>query len=118
MCGRFTLSAPAAVLAELFELVETPAWAPRYNITPTQLVPVVAMLPGQQHQFRLWRWGLIPSWAKDATIGTRMINAQAETAATKPAFRAAFRQRRCLVLADGFKATLLHPAPSPGCVIL
>jgi len=116
MCGRFTRSAPAAVLAELFELVETPAWTPRYNITPTQLVPVVAMLPGQQHQFRLWRWGLIPSWAKDATIGTWMINAQAETAATKPAFRAAFRQRRCLVLAE--KATLLHPAPSPGCVIL
>jgi len=105
MCGRFTLSAPAAVLAELFELVETSAWTPRYNIAPTQLVPVVAMLPGQQHQFRLWRWGRIPSWAKDATIGTRMINAQAETAATKPAFRAE-------------KATLLHPAPPPGCVIL
>jgi hypothetical protein len=103
MCGRFTRSAPAAVLAELFELVETPAWTPRYNIAPTQPASTGVRLSNEKHrQIRLWRWELLPSWAKDATIGTRMINAQAETAATKPAFRAAFRQRRCLVLADGF----------------
>ncbi len=103
MCGRFTLSAPAAILAELFHLVESPAWAPRYNIAPTQPAPTVVRLSNQEHrQFRLLQWGLIPSWAKDPGVGAEMINARAETAATKPAFRAAFRKRRCLVLADGF----------------
>lgn len=103
MCGRFTLKTLAPVLAEVFDLPEPPAWTPRYNIAPTQLVPTVVRLPEQPaRQFCQWHWGLIPAWAKELAIGNRLINAQAETAATKPAFRAAFRQRRCLVLADGF----------------
>ena len=103
MCGRFSLAAPGQLWFEIFGLSEPPAWAPRYNIAPSQPAPTVVLLPGQQHrQFHLWRWGLIPSWAKDPGIGARMINAKAETAAVKPAFRVALRQRRCLVLADGF----------------
>lgn len=103
MCGRFTQGTPPTILAELFQLAEIPAWAPRYNIAPTQRVATVVVTSEHPNrQFRAWRWGLIPSWAKDPSIGARMINAQAETAATKPAFRAAFRRRRCLVLADGF----------------
>jgi len=103
MCGRFTLSVPAAVLAELFQLADAPAWSPRYPIAPTHPAPTVAMLSGQAGRpFRLFHWDLIPSWGKEASIGTRMINAQAATAAAKPPFRTAFRQRRCLVRADGF----------------
>lgn len=103
MCGRFSLRTPAAILAQLFQLAESPAWAPRYNIAPSQAAPVVVMTPEHpDRQFRQWRWGLIPGWSKDPGIGTRMINAQAETASSKPAFRVAFRKRRCLVLADGF----------------
>ncbi len=103
MCGRFTLRTPAAILAELFQLAGIPTWAPRYNIAPTQPAPTVVLTsehPGRQ--FRQWHWGLIPSWAKDPRIGADMINAKAETVSTKPAFRAAFKKRRCLVLADGF----------------
>lgn len=103
MCGRFTLSAPAAILAEQFHLAESPAWAPRYNIAPSQPVATVMVTPEDtDRRFRPLQWGLIPSWAKAPGIGADMINARAETAATKPAFRAAFRRRRCLVLADGF----------------
>ena len=103
MCGRFTLSAPGEVVAELFELAEKPPLTPRYNIAPTQPAPVV-LWDGElnRRRFDLLRWGLIPSWADDPQIGNRMINARAETAAVKPAFRAAFRCRRCLVVADGF----------------
>jgi putative SOS response-associated peptidase YedK len=103
MCGRFSLGASATTLAAQFDLFETPAWAPRYNIAPTQEVLVVLKDPAQSHrQARRHRWGLIPPWAKDPGIGARMINARAETVATKPAFRRAFRERRCLILADGF----------------
>ncbi|MEE9123020.1 MAG: SOS response-associated peptidase [candidate division NC10 bacterium] len=103
MCGRFSQGTPAEILAQLFQLADIPAWTPRYNIAPTQLVPTVVVTSEHpSRQFRTWRWGLIPSWAKDPSIGSRMINAQAETASVKPSFRAAFRRRRCLVLADGF----------------
>jgi putative SOS response-associated peptidase YedK len=105
MCGRFTLRAPASVLAEQFALFEVPPFTPRFNIAPSQPVPVVRLAPEQLDPRRelVWlRWGLIPSWAKDRTIGNRMINARAETVAEKPAFRAALRRRRCLVAADGF----------------
>jgi putative SOS response-associated peptidase YedK len=103
MCGRFSLGADAATLAAQFDLFEAPAWTPRYNIAPTQEVLVVVRDPGRaEREARRYRWGLIPSWAKDPAIGNQLINAQAETAATKPAFRAAFRKRRCLILADGF----------------
>ncbi len=85
------------------DLCEVPAWTPRYNITPTQEALVVVAEPTKaQRHARRQRWGLIPSWAKDPAISNQLINAQAETAATKPAFRAAFKKRRCLILADGF----------------
>ncbi len=102
MCGRFSLGADAATLASQFNLFEAPAWTPRYNIAPTQEVLVILKIPEHpDRKARLHRWGLIPSWAKDRGIGNQLINAQAETVATKPAFRAAFRKRRCLVPADG-----------------
>lgn len=105
MCGRFTLRAPARVVAEQFALFELPPFTPRFNIAPSQPVPVVRLVPEQPQPQRelVWlRWGLIPSWAKDPAIGNRLINARAETVADKPAFRAAYRRRRCLVVADGF----------------
>jgi putative SOS response-associated peptidase YedK len=103
MCGRFTLTTPAQTLAVQFDLAQVPALEPRYNIAPTQ--PVAAVRVGSESKERelvLMRWGLIPFWAKDSTIGGRMINARSETVAEKPSFRTAFRRRRCLVLADGF----------------
>ncbi len=103
MCGRFTLHTPAAELAEFFSLFREPHVVPRYNIAPSQ--PVAAIRFDEQATPREWvhlRWGLIPSWAKDPKIGYRTINARAESIATKPAFRAAFKRRRCLIPADGF----------------
>src|SRR5271169_6392267 len=103
MCGRFTLGATAADLAAQFTLATVPTWTPRYNIAPTQEVLIVRQpAPQASREARLHRWGLIPSWAKDPTIGNRLINARAETVASKAAFRHAFKERRCLVLADGF----------------
>jgi len=101
VCGRYTLTVSAAVLAEVFA-VDVPELRPRYNVAPTQTMGVVRL---DRHGARAWRqarWGLIPSWSKDPAIGNRMINARAETAADKPSFRAAIRRRRCLVPADGF----------------
>lgn len=99
------MRAPASVVAAQFGLFEMPPFTPRFNIAPTQPVAVVRCSPesSQPERELAWlRWGLIPSWAKDPAIGNRMINARAETAADKPAYRAAFRRRRCLVVADGF----------------
>jgi putative SOS response-associated peptidase YedK len=103
MCGRFTLFTPASRLAEVFLPGEVAAVAPRYNIAPGQPVLAVrASLPAGRREFATPRWGLIPAWAKDASIGNRLINARAETVAEKPAFRRAYRERRCLIPADGF----------------
>jgi putative SOS response-associated peptidase YedK len=106
MCGRFSLRARAAeMLAEYFDLMDVTPLAARYNIAPSQPVPVIRLQPdlaNPKRELVLMRWGLIPSWAKDAAIGNRMINARAESLAEKPAFRAAVRRRRCLVAADGF----------------
>jgi putative SOS response-associated peptidase YedK len=102
MCGRFTLSTPAERLAELFGLDEVPSLAPRYNIAPSQGAPAVRLTAEGKRHLELLHWGLVPSWAKELSVGYRMINARAETAAEKPAFRKAMRERRCLVLADGF----------------
>ena len=89
MCGRFSLRTPAAILVDLFQLAQSPAWAPRYNIAPTQPVPIVLMTTEHpDRQFKHCRWGLIPGWAKGPDVGARMINAKAETASSKPAFRA------------------------------
>ena len=105
MCGRFTLRSPASIIAEEFSLLVDLPLSPRFNIAPSQPVAVVRPTPGQaapQRQCVLLHWGLVPSWAADAAIGNRLINARAETAAEKPAFRAAMRRRRCLIVADGF----------------
>lgn len=103
MCGRFTLTTPIETLVETFQLSSVPEeLAPRYNIAPTQPVAAVLVDEEKAQHLALLRWGLIPGWAKDPSIGNRMINARAETVAEKPAFRVAFQRRRCLVLADGF----------------
>jgi putative SOS response-associated peptidase YedK len=104
MCGRFTLRTPASAVAEQFALAEIPPLQPRFNVAPTQAVAVVRQKSTSPADRELvWmRWGLIPSWAADPAIGNRMINARAETADQKPAFRQALRRRRCLLAADGF----------------
>jgi putative SOS response-associated peptidase YedK len=107
MCGRFSLRARLAVLLEHFAIDEQfpPSFSPRYNIAPSQPIFVVREKPDASSPAReavMLRWGLIPSWATDPAIGNRMINARSETIAEKPAFRAAFQRRRCLVAADGF----------------
>jgi putative SOS response-associated peptidase YedK len=102
MCGRFTQTQSAEAIAQIFQLSALPPSEPRYNIAPTQPVGIIRTTPAQPREFRLVRWGLVPFWAKDPTIGARMINARSETVAEKPAFRAALRYRRCLIPADGF----------------
>jgi len=103
MCGRFTLCKPGDELAGIFDLVESPAIAPRFNIAPTQPAPIIRQTSNMVgRRLEALRWGLIPAWAKDPAIGSRMINARAETVSSKPSFRAAFRKRRCLVISDGF----------------
>jgi putative SOS response-associated peptidase YedK len=98
MCGRYTLKTDAKQIQAELGLGEVPALAPRYNIAPTQAAPVV-IEPGT---LTLAQWGLIPHWAPDATIAGKLINARSDTLETKPAFREAFKRRRCLVVADGF----------------
>jgi putative SOS response-associated peptidase YedK len=101
MCGRFTLTADVSALQESFPwLGIPPGLEPRYNVAPTQ--PVAVVTNDGKNRLDFFTWGLIPSWAKDPSIGSRMINARSETLAEKPSFRSAFRRRRCLVLADGF----------------
>jgi putative SOS response-associated peptidase YedK len=102
MCGRFTQAAPGEVIAEVFGLAEALALTPRYNIAPTQEVAAVRASAGGGRELVALRWGLLPPWANDRALAARMINARAETVAAKPAFRSAFRARRCLVVADGF----------------
>ncbi len=126
MCGRFTLRTPASTVAEQFQLLDVESFGPRFNVAPTQTVAVVRATPEggeprtrgpvsprpavrvserRDHVIRqmAWlKWGLVPSWAKDPAIGNSLINARAESVGDKPAFRTAFRRRRCLVVADGF----------------
>lgn len=103
MCGRFTLSVFPEVLTQIFEVEKIPDFKPQYNIAPTQMVLVVLYnSEGNKREIQRLRWGLIPSWAKDQSMGARLINARAETVAEKPAFRRAFKRQRCLVVADGF----------------
>ena len=103
MCGRFALKAPPRTIQEHFHLPETIELSSRYNIAPSQAIAVVRYLQGKKNrQLDSLRWGLIPHWAKDMKIGYRMINARSETLAQKPSFRAAFKKRRCLIVADGF----------------
>jgi putative SOS response-associated peptidase YedK len=113
MCGRYTLSLPAISIADLLELLSPDFdFEPRFNIAPTQRLPVVTSAAPKE--LSLLRWGLVPSWAKDPGVGSKMINARAETLMEKPAFRQALAQRRCLVPVDGFyewKSTPLGKVP-------
>ncbi len=103
MCGRFLLSDPEAVIQGLFGVIPPAGLGPRYNIAPSQQVPVFRRTgPGRSPEITLLRWGLVPNWAKDPSIGNRLVNARAETAAEKPSFRSALRRRRCLIPAEGF----------------
>jgi putative SOS response-associated peptidase YedK len=101
MCGRYMLTSSPEVLRALFRYAEQPNFPPRYNVTPTQPIPIVRLVDGKR-QFALVRWGLLPSWVKDPKTFTLLINARGESAAEKPAFRAAMKRRRCLIPADGF----------------
>ncbi len=102
MCGRVTVQTSAVELAREFALTSVRAGLdrPRYNLAPTQLMPVV--INDGQRVLDAYRWGLIPSWAKEAAIGNKLINARCETVSEKPSFRSAFKRRRCLVLVDGW----------------
>lgn len=102
MCGRFAFYSPSEAAAALFGVSGSLAVEPRYNIAPTQYIAAIRNDEREDRELVMLRWGLVPFWAKDPSIGNRMINARAETVAEKPAYRAAYRQRRCLVLADGF----------------
>jgi putative SOS response-associated peptidase YedK len=115
MCGRYSLAATASEIVEAFGLAEAIAIPPRYNIAPTQHVPIVRLDPGgQERRLDVVRWGLTPAWAR----GPRpIINARSETIAEKPSFRSAFKQRRCLVPASGFyEWQKLGAAKQPYCV--
>jgi putative SOS response-associated peptidase YedK len=104
MCGRYRLSRRKQAVEEYFDAVSgEEEWVPRYNIAPTQDVPIIRQNPREPlRELSLVRWGLVPSWAKDSSGAARMINARSETAASKPAFRNALRFRRCMIPADGF----------------
>ncbi len=101
MCGRYALTSSPAVIAERFSLAWAPDVQPHYNIAPGQTIPVVRHAE-QGRELSFLKWGLVPSWAKEASIGMKLINARGETLAEKPAFRSAFRRRRCLIPADAF----------------
>jgi putative SOS response-associated peptidase YedK len=101
MCGRFVITSPPAAIRQVFGYAEQPNFPPRYNIAPTQPVPVVILDQGARH-FRLMRWGLVPAWVKDPKKFTLLINARSETVQDKPAFKNAIRRRRCLIPADGY----------------
>lgn len=103
MCGRFTLTIDPETLQSRFHFSSETfqEHQPRFNIAPQQLVPVIIQRDGVRSR-EMMRWGLIPFWAKDASIGNKLINARAETLAEKPGFKHAFKRRRCLIMADGF----------------
>jgi putative SOS response-associated peptidase YedK len=120
MCGRFRLGKGREALKEYFGAEVDIEWSPRYNIAPTQPIPAVrqnASWPARV--LSLTRWGLIPYWAKDPSIGYKLINARSETAASKPAFGDALKSRRCLIPADGFyEWKKLPKAKQPFCFVL
>lgn len=104
MCGRYRLSRRKQLVEEYFDTADwQDDWSPRYNIAPTQAIPVIRQHPKEPvRQISTMRWGLVPSWAKDPSVAAKMINARSESASTKPAFRDALTSRRCLIPADGF----------------
>ena len=102
MCGRYSLTSPVEAMRALFGFDELPNLQPRYNIAPTQDVPVIRGREDGGRELTMLRWGLVPSWAKEVTASAPLINARGETVAEKPSFRDAFAKRRCLMPADGF----------------
>ncbi len=102
MCGRFAFYSPSEAATALFGVSASVEVQPRYNIAPTQFIAAIRDDENRERELVMLRWGLVPFWAKDPSIGNKMINARAETVAEKPAYRAAYRHRRCIVLADGF----------------
>lgn len=101
MCGRFSFSPNEIIIEERFDIeIEEGLYTPRYNCAPTQKLAVVSNTSPEK--LSMYRWGLIPFWAKDISMGSRLINARAETILEKPSFKAPFRKKRCLVLSDGF----------------
>ncbi|HXM64554.1 MAG TPA: SOS response-associated peptidase [Terriglobales bacterium] len=109
MCGRYRLARKKEILAEVFDVGDDDDWSPRYNIAPSQSVPVIRQDATRPvRTVSLIRWGLIPFWAKDAKAGYKMINARAETIAEKPAFREPLLSHRCLIPADGFYEWVRH----------
>ena len=101
MCGRFVITSPPAALRQVFGYAEQPNFPPRFNVAPTQPVPVVIIENGNRH-FRLMRWGFLPAWVKDPREFSLVINARSESVLEKPAFKNAIKRRRCLVPADGY----------------
>jgi putative SOS response-associated peptidase YedK len=101
MCGRYVITSSPEAIRQQFGYGEQPNFPPRYNVAPTQAVPIVRLAEGKR-QFALVRWGLIPSWVKDPRAFSLLINARGESVVDKPAFRAAMKRRRCLFPADGF----------------
>jgi putative SOS response-associated peptidase YedK len=109
MCGRYLITSPAEALRQIFGFAgPAPNLPPRWNVAPTDRVPVIRR-EAAGRTLSVLRWGLVPSWAKDLAVGSRMINARGESVAEKPAYRDAFRARRCLVPADGFYEWLEGP---------
>ena len=101
MCGRFARKTDQKKLAREFKVAEAPASEASYNIAPTQNILGVREAAGER-EMTFFKWGLVPSWSKDTSMGARLINARSETVAEKPAFREAFKRRRCIIPADGF----------------
>lgn len=132
MCGRFALDAPSTRVADRFSLGDCPALTPRYNIAPTSDVLIVRHRPEVGRVVQLVRWGLVPSWAKDPSVGAKLINARAETVETKPSFRSSFARHRCLIPASGFyewrmmsengkmrrQPYYVRPVEADGCLLL
>ncbi len=108
MCGRFALISDTETLINAFgvapeTLTTMPPSVPRYNVAPTQPITAIRLNPtSKKRELTFFQWGLVPSWAKDVKMGSRMINARGETVADKPSFRTAFKRRRCIIPADGF----------------
>ena len=104
MCGRFTRKGNFKQLFEILGLQNVPVFPPRYNIAPSQLIACVRAIPeSQENECVELKWGLVPSWVKDPSLGQKMINARAETVAEKPAFKSAFKKDRCLIVAENIK---------------
>src|SRR4051794_33574045 len=102
MCSRYFLDADGNVIAYTFGVVADDRIRNRFNIAPTQVAPVIRAVEGGRRELAMMRWGLVPYWAKDIAVGTKMINARSEGVDAKPAFRAAVEKRRCIVPATGF----------------